>query len=79
MVLTCYSKRTLNQMRLNPTSSGFLPQHKVKCLMESIYIYLPVYHGDFPNAVYLVGDFVPIPVKKSSMKCNQQIKAKLIL
>lgn len=66
-------------MRLNPTSSGFLPQHTVKCLMESIYIYLPVYHGDFPNAVYLVGDFVPIPVKKSSMKCSQQIKAKLIL
>lgn len=79
MVLTCYSKRTLNQLRLNPTSSGFLPQHTVKCLMESIYIYLPVYHGDFPNAVYLVGDFVPIPVKISSMKCNQKIKPKLIL
>lgn len=64
-------------MRLNPTSSGFLPQHKVKCLTESMY--LPVYHGDFPNAVYLVGDFVPTPVKKSSLKCNQRINAKLIL
>lgn len=66
-------------MRLNPTSSGFLPQHKIKCLMESIYMYLPVYHGNFPNAVYLVGDFVPIPVKKLSMKCNPKINAKLIL
>lgn len=54
-------QETQNLMKVEIQNKLWLLSTDRKRPVDSIQ--LPVYHGDFPNVVYLVDDFVPIPVK----------------